>query len=186
MTDERDPGTDDQERGEASMPEPPTSLPPEFPPPPGGWEWWSTPAAAAETQPTRGRGRVVLAAVLAGLLLLGGIGIGWGLTRGFGGSSGTGTGAPLTAVQPSVGHADQALNVKAVAAQVEPAVVDINTTVLVDASGRSAEAAGTGMVVTSTGQVLTNNHVIRSATSIWVTVEGHQGTYAAKVIGVDP
>jgi S1-C subfamily serine protease len=186
MTDERDPGIEEQEGGEASMPEPPSSLPPEFPPPPGGWEWWSTPAAPAQAQPTHGRGRVVLAAVLACLLLLGGVGIGWGLTRGFGGSSPTGTRAPLTAVQPSVGHADQALNVKAVAAQVEPGVVDVNTTILVDASGRTAQAAGTGMIVTSTGQVLTNNHVIRSATSIRITVEGHQGTYTAKVVGADP
>jgi S1-C subfamily serine protease len=183
MTDEGVPEMDEQQGVEASMPEPP---PPQFPPPPGGWEWWSTPAVPAEEHPRHGRGRVVLAAVLAGLLLLGGIGIGWGLTRGFGGSSRTGTRAPLTAVQPSVGHADQALNVKAVAAQVEPAVVDVNTTILVDASGRTAQAAGTGMIVTSTGQVLTNNHVIRSATSIRITVEGHQGTYTAKVLGADP
>jgi S1-C subfamily serine protease len=186
MTDERVPGTDEQQLGEASISETSPPLPPEFPPPPGGWESWSTTPAPAERQPARGRGRVVLAAILAGLLLLGGIGIGWGLTRGFGGNAPSGTRAPLTAVQPSVGHADQALNVQTVAAQVEPAVVDINTTILVDASGRKAEAAGTGMIVTSTGQVLTNNHVIRGATSIQVTIEGHSSSNTAKVVGVDP
>jgi S1-C subfamily serine protease len=186
MPDERIPGMDDQQVGEAKLPEPPAQPPPEFPPPPGGWEAWSAPAAAAEEQPARRRGRVVLAAILAGFLLLGGIGIGWGLTRGFGGSSPTGTRAPLTAVQPSVGHADQALNVEAVAAQVEPAVVDIDTRILVDASGRTAEAAGTGMIITSNGQVLTNNHVIRGATSIQVTIEGRSSAYTAQVVGVDP
>jgi S1-C subfamily serine protease len=193
MTDERIPGMDEPEAGGANRPEPPATLPPAtlppaFPPPPGGWDLWVTPAptTTSEEVPTRRRGRVILAAVLATFLLLGGIGIGWGLTRGFGGNAPTGTGAPLTAVQPSVGHADQALNVQAVAAQVEPAVVDINTTILVDASGRTAEAAGTGMIVTSNGQVLTNNHVIRGATSIQVTIEGHSGTFIAKVVGVDP
>jgi S1-C subfamily serine protease len=185
MTDERVPETDDQQVTEANVPLPPAP-PPQFPPPPGGWEAWSAPAAPAHEQPARSRGRVLVAAVLAAVLLVGGIGIGWGLTRNFGGSAPTGTRAPLTAVQPSVGHADQALNVDAVAAQVEPAVVDINTTILVDASGRTAEAAGTGMIVTSNGQVLTNNHVIRGATSIQVTIEGRSSPYTAQVVGVDP
>src|SRR5262245_17958717 len=44
-------------------------------------------------------------------------------------------------------------------------------------------AAGTGMVLTSSGQVLTNNHVIRGATSIRVTDPSTGRTYPASVVG---
>jgi S1-C subfamily serine protease len=46
--------------------------------------------------------------------------------------------------------------------------------------------AGTGIVVSSNGKVLTNNHVIRGATRISVTDIGNGQTYDAKVIGYDP
>jgi S1-C subfamily serine protease len=41
------------------------------------------------------------------------------------------------------------------------------------------------MVLTSTGEVLTNNHVIDGATSIKVTDVGNGRTYTAKVVGYD-
>jgi len=47
----------------------------------------------------------------------------------------------------------------------------------------SAEAAGTGMVVTSSGVVLTNNHVIRGATTVRVVVPGSGRRYRATVLG---
>src|SRR6185312_10213689 len=43
----------------------------------------------------------------------------------------------------------------------------------------------TGIVLTSNGTVLTNNHVIRGATSVKVTDVGNGRTYAAKVVGYD-
>jgi S1-C subfamily serine protease len=46
-------------------------------------------------------------------------------------------------------------------------------------------AAGTGMVLTSSGRVLTNNHVIAGATSVSVTVPGTRRTYTARVVGYD-
>jgi S1-C subfamily serine protease len=46
-------------------------------------------------------------------------------------------------------------------------------------------AAGTGMVVTSTGEILSNNHVIDGATSITVVVPGTTHTYTARVVGYD-
>jgi S1-C subfamily serine protease len=61
-------------------------------------------------------------------------------------------------------------------------VVDI-TTVLGYANG---EAAGTGMVLTSDGEILTNNHVVDGATSITVTVLSSGDTYQATVVGTDP
>jgi S1-C subfamily serine protease len=44
-------------------------------------------------------------------------------------------------------------------------------------------AAGTGMVITSSGRVLTNNHVIRGATTIRVTDPSTSRTYSASVVG---
>lgn len=75
--------------------------------------------------------------------------------------------------------ADGPSNPSAIAAKVNDAVVDINTTI---DYGR-AQAAGTGMVLTSTGEVLTNNHVISGATKISVTDVGNGKTYAATVVG---
>jgi S1-C subfamily serine protease len=61
-------------------------------------------------------------------------------------------------------------------------VVDV-TTVL---GYQNGEAAGTGMVLTSDGEILTNNHVVEGATSITVTVLSTGETYAATVVGTDP
>jgi S1-C subfamily serine protease len=49
----------------------------------------------------------------------------------------------------------------------------------------STQAAGTGVILTSDGQILTNNHVIDGATSIEVTVESTGTTYEATVVGTD-
>jgi S1-C subfamily serine protease len=48
-----------------------------------------------------------------------------------------------------------------------------------------ATAAGTGIVLTSNGEVLTNNHVINGATSVSVTDIGNGKTYKATVVGYD-
>ena len=45
------------------------------------------------------------------------------------------------------------------------------------------QAAGTGMVLTSSGEVLTNNHVIRGATEIRVNVPSTGRSYSAEVVG---
>jgi len=45
------------------------------------------------------------------------------------------------------------------------------------------QAAGTGMVLTPSGRVLTNNHVINGATTIRVVVPGTARSYAARVLG---
>jgi S1-C subfamily serine protease len=46
-------------------------------------------------------------------------------------------------------------------------------------------AAGTGIVLTSSGEVLTNNHVIQGATSVDVVVPGTTHPYTGKVVGYD-
>lgn len=50
---------------------------------------------------------------------------------------------------------------------------------------QDARAAGTGMVLTSSGEILTNNHVIRGATRITVVVPGTGRSYTASVVGYD-
>jgi S1-C subfamily serine protease len=48
---------------------------------------------------------------------------------------------------------------------------------------QNAAAAGTGIVLTSSGEVLTNNHVIAGATTINVVVPKTGHTYTARVVG---
>ena len=75
-------------------------------------------------------------------------------------------------------------NVSAIAAEVDPAVVDITSTL--SPTLHAGQAAGTGMVVTPSGEVLTNNHVIDQAVSITGQIDGRGPRYNAKVIGTDP
>jgi S1-C subfamily serine protease len=49
----------------------------------------------------------------------------------------------------------------------------------------NAAAAGTGIVLTKSGEILTNNHVIRGATTIKVIVPSTGVSYTADVIGYD-
>ena len=87
---------------------------------------------------------------------------------GFGGSGSSGTGSSNTTTE-------------ATASQVK-GVVDITTTVDYSAG----QAAGTGMILTSDGEVLTNNHVVDGATKITVTVLSTGRSYTAKVVGTSP
>jgi S1-C subfamily serine protease len=60
-------------------------------------------------------------------------------------------------------------------------VVLVNTNLALE----SASAAGTGIVLTKSGEILTNNHVIAGATTIKVTVPATKRTYTADVLGYD-
>ena len=50
---------------------------------------------------------------------------------------------------------------------------------------QNAAAAGAGIVLTSSGRILTNNHVIAGATTIRVVVPKTTHTYTARVVGYD-
>ena len=164
---------------------------PPLPPPPPGSSFGhpQTALLPGPPAPPRNRGRAAAVALLAGLVLIAtGIGIGWDLD----GRSTTGAASPNGSVagpSASVDPASAAL-AKAVAAKVTPAVVNINT-FRQDSYAPGAQAnipigAGTGMILTSSGEVLTNNHVVNSATLLRVTIPDHPGTYTATVVGVDP
>jgi S1-C subfamily serine protease len=150
----------------------------------------SQPNEAPRTHPTR-----TLAGAVA--LVLAGAAAGAGIAHSWHQGSSTTT----TALLPSVGNQAPQLipqqpnngngngngtdggsqSAAAIAHAVAPGIVDINTT-LGFADGR---AAGTGMVLTSNGEVLTNNHVISGATSISATDVGNGRTYQATVVGYD-
>ncbi|MEU4191324.1 trypsin-like peptidase domain-containing protein [Kribbella sp. NPDC026611] len=75
----------------------------------------------------------------------------------------------------------QAFDAASVAAKVSPGLVDVNTVL----GFEGARAAGTGIVLTADGEILTNHHVIEGATSITVTDIGNGKTYSASVVGYD-
>ena len=61
-------------------------------------------------------------------------------------------------------------------------IVDINTSEQVlGADGLRPLGAGTGMVLTADGEILTNNHVVEGASGIQVTIPGH-GSSTATVV----
>jgi S1-C subfamily serine protease len=82
---------------------------------------------------------------------------------------------------PAVAPGHSAPASGSISSRVDPGLVDIVTTL----SYQRAQAAGTGMVLTRSGEVLTNNHVIEGATSISVTDVGNGRSYRAVVLGYD-
>jgi S1-C subfamily serine protease len=74
-----------------------------------------------------------------------------------------------------------ALSASQIAARVDPGLVDVAST----DGDEDATSAGTGIVLSSTGEVLTNNHVIEGATSTRVTDIGNGHTYTATIVGYD-
>ncbi|MGH9125834.1 MAG: trypsin-like peptidase domain-containing protein, partial [Acidimicrobiales bacterium] len=90
-------------------------------------------------------------------------------TGGTGSSNGTGSQGSISAAA------------SAIAAKVSPGIVDVNT----ELSFQNAAAAGTGEVLSASGLVLTNNHVIDQATTISVTIPSTNQTYSATVVGFD-
>src|ERR1700686_733285 len=170
----------------------PSLLPPATPEPMSAPPYWA-PAPAAPVRPVdnslwhRLAAAVVLAAVIAAAA---GAGLGWSLARTINSHNNpiaaitspsttqpqTNPETPIQPANPSTGS----LNADAIAAKIDPAIVDINTVV------GSSQAAGTGMIISSTGEILTNNHVVDGSTSIQVTIAGRSQPYSAHLIAADP
>ena len=119
---------------------------------------------------------VIVAAVVAGAV---GAGIGWSLGRAIHPPVSNAQTNPESRLQPTT-PATGALDASAIAARVDPALVDIYTVV------GTGQAAGTGMIITSSGEVLTNNHVIERSTKIVVTIGGGSQRYTAHMVAAVP
>jgi putative serine protease PepD len=102
----------------------------------------------------------------------------------------THTDAPSTSAQPSGGPSPIAQDdtpaaegsVEEVAARVLPSVVKI------DVTGQQGAGSGSGIILTSDGTILTNNHVVEVAGDTGrITVDFADGTTAeATILGTDP
>jgi S1-C subfamily serine protease len=78
-------------------------------------------------------------------------------------------------------HNEKSLTTAQISAKVAPGLVDVTSTL----GYAHAGAAGTGMVLTPSGLVLTNNHVVEGATALKATDIGNGRTYRAVVVGYD-
>lgn len=180
----------------------PLPLPSVRPSAPGGWgggpggpgAWEAAPGSPpASPNPSRQHGsrRKVVAVTAVAVAALAGVGIGhavWQPSPNVSAESfhpgvspsGSGSASPGSSSIGS-GSAGTGLGVSAIASAVDPGLVNIDTTL----GYAGAAAAGTGMVIGSSGVVLTNNHVIAGATSISATDVGNGRTYKATVVGYD-
>ena len=149
--------------------------------------YWVPPPPPPPPPPHRGEThlwRWIALSVIVAVIAAGGsgLGVGFGLAKALGTRTAT-VQSPIAIASPTTpsNGSNGSLDANAIAAIVDPAIVDINTIV------GSGQAAGTGMILTSDGEVLTNNHVVNGSTTIHVTLAGHSATtYTAHVVGVAP
>lgn len=101
------------------------------------------------------------------------------------GSQGSPAGAGASAIPSPPASAPPAANGKldaqAVADEVQPGMVNISA----PAAYASALSAGTGIVLSANGLVLTNNHVIRGTTAPTATLVNSGKAYKATILGYD-
>jgi S1-C subfamily serine protease len=153
-------------------------------PPPGGGGPGGQPGYGQE--PPRRRGTRTLVTVVVAALAAG-IGAGTVLavnhnSTSTGNSSISSQQIPSPNGNASSGNSTATINEQAVASKVEPGMVDINSTLKFE----NGTAAGTGMVLSSSGLVLTNNHVVDGSTKLTATSVVAGRTYTAELVGTDP
>ena len=127
---------------------------------------------------------VALAAALAGGLIGGGI---------VAATNHSGNGATVKEISAGPALLNGTTNIAAVIGKVLPAIVSIDakgppsaSQSLFGGSSGVQEDQGTGMIITSNGEVVTNNHVIAGATTITVTLYGSLKALPATLVDTDP
>ncbi len=126
-------------------------------------------------------------------LIGGAVGAGIAEAVGTGGSTGNPT-IKVGAASPGPALAGNA-SIPAIVKQILPEVVSIDAKGPVSSGaqglfgsvgGGTQEDQGTGMIISTDGEVITNNHVISGATSISVTLYGQTKSLPATLVGADP
>ncbi|MCA1223889.1 S1C family serine protease, partial [Streptomyces sp. 8L] len=141
-----------------------------FPPPPA-----YAPAGAHGAARRRARGPVALVAAVALAAAVVGGGVATVLTKN---ADNNPNGSTTVGVSGTTVSQSSKGTVAGVAQAVSPAVVEIT------ADSSAGESIGSGIVITSDGQVLTNNHVVSGASQVKVKMSTGK-TYSASVMGTD-
>ncbi|MGW7167260.1 S1C family serine protease [Streptomyces sp. NPDC054884] len=141
----------------------------------GGTALLAPPAAepAPHAKKRRTRGPLALLAAVAIVAAAIGGGTAYGIQELTGNDEVVAT-STTTSVVPSSKTGD----VATIAAAVSPSVVEVSATL------DNGTSTGSGVIITSGGEILTNNHVISGANSIKVTTSDGK-SYTAKVVGTD-
>ena len=129
-------------------------------------------------RPTRARGWLLVAVVAAAI----GGGVGAGVTAALD-KNGTAPTIQVSRTPPGPAYLSGTASIPKLVTAVVPAVVSI------DVQNGGEEDQGTGMIISSDGEVVTNNHVIALAVgggSISVTESGKTAAQPATLIGADP
>src|SRR3954471_22923335 len=156
-------------------PAPPPAFAPEFAPqfaPP-----FAPPPSVAPSGRKRARVLLAGAAALAAGAVFGGVAVaesGWPVIDGNGSTaqalpstpSDNGSGVIPGNMNPNGGRSGTSTSASIATASQSKGIVTIVSVL----GYQRAESAGTGMILTSDGEILTNNHVVNGATSITVTV----------------
>ncbi|WP_330265975.1 S1C family serine protease [Streptomyces griseorubiginosus] len=132
------------------------------------------PAGPAPAPKRRNRGPLALLAAVAIVAAAIGGGTAYGIQELTGNDTVTSS-STSTSVVPSSAKG----TVAGVAKAVSPSIVEINAT------SNAGESTGSGVIITSNGEIITNNHVISGASSIKVSTNNGK-TYTAQVVGTDP
>jgi len=154
--------------------------------PEGMTVWQTAPFAAEPPAPAPGLVEAEAApkhkarrpiALIAAVALVSAL-IGGGAAALIGRATTNATAATTTTTTRVINASSSSSGVAAVAKAVSPSIVEISAT------SSSGEATGSGVIITSDGEIITNNHVISGATSIKVTFSDGK-TATATVVGTD-
>ncbi|MET9444466.1 trypsin-like peptidase domain-containing protein [Streptomyces sp. NPDC006610] len=181
------------------MTESPRSMHPEWPPPPAHEPASAPPPApspadptpllaepvehdaraahatrASRRRPARGAGALLAAVAVVAAAVGGGTAYGIQELSGSDTVAAAGSTGGSTSVVPS----SQKGTVAGVAAAVGPSIVEISAT------SNAGESTGSGVIITSDGEIITNNHVVSGASEITVTT-GDGKEYDAEIVGTD-
>ncbi|MFF0160244.1 S1C family serine protease [Streptomyces sp. NPDC005263] len=131
-------------------------------------------AAPAPAPKKRTRGPLALLAAVAIVAAAIGGGTAYGIQELTGNDAAVTSSSTSTNVVPSSAKG----TVSGVAKAVSPSIVEINAT------SNAGESTGSGVIITSDGEIITNNHVIAGADTVKATTSDGK-TYTAKVVGTD-